>query len=249
MYCLVSDVDGTLLGSGESLCRLNSNLQKIRQELYLVYATGRNLEEFSDALLREPLLVPDAAILNTGADILVNEGGVFKALPEWHERIGRCNYDAAAIKKVLDTIEGMEPHSCMPKYKVSYSAEKNAAALSVRAVEALKLAGFEFKAVFSHNKYLDIIPPLCDKGQAALFLASLKGIHRGDVVVAGDSENDLDMFLAFDHGIMVNNAHDGLRETLKGRDIYRAENPYAAGLLEGLMYYENKGILKGAGIA
>lgn len=249
MYCLVSDIDGTLLGSCEALDNLNANLKKIRESLFLVYATGRNLEEFNDALAVEPLLKPDAAILNTGADIYINENGVFKPAGGWHEKIGKCNYDAAGIKKVLDTIEGMEPHSCMPKYKVSYSAGRNAAALSVRAVEALKEAGFEFKAVFSHEKYLDIIPPLCDKGQAALYLTGIKGIKREEVVVAGDSENDLDMFLCFDHGIMVNNAMDGLKETLKGRAIYRAQEPYAAGLLEGLVYYEKKGILKGAGLA
>lgn len=249
MYCLVSDIDGTLLGSREALNSLNLNLQGIRESIFMVYATGRNLEEFEDALAAEPLLKPDAAILNTGADIFMNKNGFFVAVSEWHEIIGKCNYDAAGIKRVLDTIEGMEPHSCMPKYKVSYSAERNAAALSVRAVEALKRAGFEFKAVFSHDKYLDIIPPLCDKGQAALYLTGLKGIKREKVIVAGDSENDLDMFLCFDHGIMVNNAMDSLKETLKGRDIYRSEKPYAAGLLEGLVYYEKRGILKGAGIA
>ncbi len=249
MYCLVSDIDGTLLGSRDALNRLNASLQGIRESLYLVYATGRNFEEFEEALAVEPLIIPDAAILNTGADIFLNENGVFIPVSEWHEQIGRCNYNAAAIKKVLDTVEGMEPHSCMPKFKVSYSADKNGAALSIRAVEALKQAGFEFKAVFSHNRFLDIIPPLCDKGQAALYLTGLKEIKRENVIVAGDSENDLDMFLAFDHGIMVNNAMDGLKETLKGRDIYRANEPYAAGLLEGLVFYEKRGILKGAGTA
>jgi hydroxymethylpyrimidine pyrophosphatase-like HAD family hydrolase len=56
------------------------------------------------------------------------------------------------------------------------------------------------------------------------------------VVVAGDSANDLDMFVLPFKGIVVGNAEPALRQ-LASENIYQAGGRYAAGVLEGLHYW------------
>jgi sucrose-phosphate synthase len=55
-------------------------------------------------------------------------------------------------------------------------------------------------------------------------------------VVAGDSGNDVEMFVAPFRGIVVGNADEDLKR-LSGPHIYKAEKAHAAGLLEGLRYW------------
>lgn len=56
------------------------------------------------------------------------------------------------------------------------------------------------------------------------------------VVVSGDSGNDVDMFIPPFRGIIVGNADADLR-VLAGPHVYQAQARYAAGVLEGLQHW------------
>ncbi|MGD0566730.1 MAG: HAD-IIB family hydrolase, partial [Candidatus Goldiibacteriota bacterium] len=91
--------------------------------------------------------------------------------------------------------------------------------------------------ITSHGIYLDILPENCDKGKAARYTAEKFGITEDDVVVAGDSGNDVDMFSSFTKGIIVGNAREEMTAVLKDSGHYRAKAHYASGVLEGLIHY------------
>ena len=56
--------------------------------------------------------------------------------------------------------------------------------------------------------------------------------------MAGDSANDLDMFVAPFKGIVVGNAEAVLRDLATQHEyIYQARATHAAGVLEGLRYW------------
>jgi sucrose-6F-phosphate phosphohydrolase len=238
MTALVTDIDGTLTGHDRGLKELNSYLSLHREEFYIVYATGRCLEEFYEINSAGLLIDPDAAIINTGADILVKEGRKYVSLDGWHTKIDDTTWDSGLAAKILAQVPGITAQAHLSRYKVSFFTDPaESAAAGDRVREALNGAGIRAKIIISHGKFVDILPEKCDKGEAAAYLLKLKKISFKDVIAAGDSENDLDMFMKFEKGIVVSNARAELKEQLKGRDVFFAPCNCAAGILEGLKYY------------
>lgn len=238
MTALITDIDGTLTGHEQGLRELNAYLRARRKDFYLVYATGRCLEEFMDIAGSEMLLPPDAAIINTGADILLYSGGRYKSLSEWHENIADETWDSARADKILSQVKGVTSQAHISKYKVSYFTDPMDAGDAGNGVkEALFTAGIKAKVIISHRKFVDILPEKCDKGEAAVFLIKTAGIKAGEVIAAGDSENDLDLFMKFRRGIVVSNALENLKKSLNSKGLFFAERPSAAGILEGLRHY------------
>jgi sucrose-phosphate synthase len=238
MTALITDIDGTLVGDAGGLNALNEYISARRKAFYLVYATGRCLEEYLEVLGRGILILPDAAIINTGADILVNTGNKPESVKEWHAKIGDVTWRADKVIKALSGVDGITTQLHLSENKVCYFVDPAAAGeAGARVKAALKKAGIKAKVIISHGKYIDILPEKCDKGEAAAFLIKRAGIKNGDVITAGDSENDLDLFMKFKRGIVVSNALEKLKSSLKGKGFYFAGSPCAAGILEGLKHY------------
>ena len=57
------------------------------------------------------------------------------------------------------------------------------------------------------------------------------------VLVAGDSANDLAMFEISSRGIVVGNARAELREAVKSETAYQASGRHASGVIEGLRHW------------
>jgi hydroxymethylpyrimidine pyrophosphatase-like HAD family hydrolase len=100
----------------------------------------------------------------------------------------------------------------------------------------LEAVGQEVSLIYSSNRDLDILPAATNKGTAATYLARHWGIDRDNVIVAGDSGNDLEMFSAGFRGIVVANAQPELR-SLHAGCVYHAQGEFAAGVLEGLRHW------------
>ncbi len=235
---LISDIDNTLTGDSGGLQRFNDFLRARRKEIYLVYATGRSFEFYREVAEGEGLEQPDALILNTGSDIYFRKDGNYFVDGAWHEKIKNDTWDIERINAALSGVGGVAMQEHVYEFKVSYYIDANEqAGARARVVDTLRKNSIRANVVTSHGKYLDILPFGCDKGEAALYFVRKKGLDPGQVVVAGDSENDFDMFYKFNKGIVVNNALKELKDMLKGRGGYFAERSCARGVLEGLKYY------------
>ncbi|MEI7541651.1 MAG: HAD-IIB family hydrolase [bacterium] len=245
MNIIISDIDGTLLGDRVGLADFNQYIEGIRDKVFLVYATGRSYGEYLNALKEEGLILPNAVITSTGADIYLKNKDTYEMDKKWHEIIGSNAWNVDLVRNLLDKLPELISQTAKNDYKASYYLNnKHLKTLEIKVIELIKSIGIKAKVISSHGIYLDILPENCDKGEAAVYLVKKLKMSHSDVIVAGDSENDVDLFRKFKHGIIVGNAHLAMKELLKGNDYYEATAHAAAGLLEGLRYYAGKNIFK-----
>jgi sucrose-phosphate synthase len=95
-----------------------------------------------------------------------------------------------------------------------------------------------YSLIYSHNKYLDILPYRASKGKAIRYLSYKWEIPLAHFLVCGDSGNDEEMLRGEPKAIVVGNYSSEL-ESLKGlRNIYFAKQKYAHGILEGIERYK-----------
>jgi sucrose-6F-phosphate phosphohydrolase len=241
----ITDIDGTLLGDTAGLDMFNRYFRPLRQQVKLIYASGRNYDECMDAIKNGGLLYPDAIIASTGADIYIKKNGSYVLDLAWHGRLSSSGWDKSRLQNALSRVEGISPQQVESDFKISYFISMaSQEEIRNRAAVVLSEGNLDAKLIASHGLYLDVLPAGCDKGEAALYLLEKMGAAVEDTLVAGDSENDADLFIKFKHGVIVGNAHQGLRDMLKGSDHYEAKNECAAGVLEGMKYYINTGIFK-----
>jgi len=243
MIALITDIDGTLIGDAAGLSVFNNFLKKYRERVFLTYATGRNYEHYCSVFKCEGLLNPDAMILNTGADVYMKKHGRYTVDESWHDVIKDESWDIGKIEEALKGVGNISVQEYTYKYKLSYYINMDKAESVKESVsKVLDDNGIKAKVIISHAAYVDILPEKCDKGEAAIFLMNKMKIPAYRVIVAGDSENDLDLFLKFKKGIIDANALFELKDSLRDRNFYLAKNECASELLEGFRYYIEKGI-------
>lgn len=253
---LATDMDGTLLGDRAGLRRLSSWLSNNPKTLFVV-ATGRS----ADAALRElrawnaPL--PDFLIADVGSSIYrMDASGRPQLISSWHRHLAK-DWRRADCELLLSPNPSLtlQPRSTQTPFKLSFFMHQPRTNLLVgiggsaptaplndrhneqiakKVENCLAAAGLRARTVHSHGNFLDILPVASGKALAVDFLRKRFGIHRGQVVAAGDSGNDADLLRYAACGIVVANYSREL-ETLRAQSgLYWARNPCAAGVLEGL---------------
>jgi len=247
---IVCDIDDTLVGDRGALTRLLDLIQRARQRVGFVVATGRSVALANDILQREGILRPDMLITSVGTEI--HEGPYLDPAAGWTHHIG-YRWDRDGVVKALSDVPGLKlqgpegQRSCKVSYYVDgHSAAPDAAdpaqeggRIIQREVERrLRDAGIRFNTIFSHGQYLDVLPLRASKGKAIRYLADKWEIPVGRVLVAGDSGNDEEMLRGNTLGVVVGN-HSAELEVLRGQPrIYFASGHYAAGILEGIAHYD-----------
>lgn len=89
----------------------------------------------------------------------------------------------------------------------------------------------------SYDTYIDVLPARLGKGQAVSFLQKQLGLSQGQVVVAGDSGNDRQMFETGFKGVVPVNALDELKSLARQPWHYHSPYPAALGVLDGLRQF------------
>ena len=234
---LVSDLDGTLLGDEEALGRFAEWYKTHRASLRLVYATGRFYDSVAALIESTSLPEPDAVIGGVGTEIHSYPDG------EHVEHWPRClsHWDPEGIQTVLAEFDELEPQpgEFQTEFKLSYYAHDLAEQFLVKLRRNLASAGHDVETIYSSNRDLDMLPPGVSKGSATACLVSRWRLRPRQVLVAGDTGNDLSMFMRGYHGIVVGNAHEELK-SLRYANVYHLEHAYADGVLDGLQYWLNE---------
>ncbi len=239
-WCLVTDLDGTLLGESSSTLELRDAIRRARAELSAgelrwVIATGRAIDDTKEGLLEAGLSLTDfdAFITSVGAELRF--GPEDPADPSFFAHLSQSGFDAAAVRERLDALPAMRlqpEHEQLP-HKVSYFVEESAQARQ-RVIDALADLPFSTRCVFCLDNYLDVAPSNGTKGGAVEFLRRHWGLTPDAVVAAGDSGNDLSMLQASWRAIVVGNGASQLRSLRAKPGVTFARAKYAAGVLEGL---------------
>lgn len=239
---LITDLDNTLVGDDQSLALLNQQLQQNRSQIKLVYSTGRSLFLYQELTKTHNLLIPDALITSVGTEIYFNLEQ-FTLDPDWCKLLsqGWQREKAVAIAQQFPELQS-QPESEQNPFKISFYITSDLATRVLPQLRlALKNAGLATKLVYSAAQDLDILPIRGDKGSALQYLRQKWQLTPQNIVAAGDSGNDIALLTGEHCSIVVGNAKPELlkwyQEQANPR-VYLAKAGYAAGILEGLRYFE-----------
>lgn len=261
MKILATDLDRTLLPNGSwpadpGAIELFNELTE-KQNVCVVYVTGRNLALAEGAINEFGIRHPDVLIGDVGTSIRKFEQG------EWHDHHGwedhvknTCpNWDAEAIMSLVEGIDGLveqeREHCSMFKQSYYVDHDRNEAILEV--VEQRVKGKFDEAIIYSFDSQsgdglLDFLPHAATKQTALEYLADQKGVDKGEVVFCGDSGNDVFPLTAGFSGVLVRNADDQLVSNVKQA---MEQNPdlkvyFAKGGFKNLSGYYTSGVIEGA---
>ena len=235
---IITDLDNTLTGDDEALAEF---IELIRNNDHVGFgvATGRRLDSAMELI--EELGLPRPDLIDTDVGTQLHYGEKLTPDRSWMKSIGYA-WKPDEIKEVLKQIPGLHLQSeeFQSKFKISYEFDTNICKKEPSAIpikKKLREAGLRAKVVMSFGVYVDIIPVRggCDLSMRHVLWKW--GFAPERVLVAGDSGNDAGMLLGRTLGVVVANHSKELNRLRKRPRIYFAQASHAAGILEGINYY------------
>ena len=229
-----------------------------REDVTLVYVSGRHRALIEQAIVQFDLPAPDFAIADVGSTVLQvtpsgwqpNDAWDAQIAPDWH---GLAHDDLCRLLSVFPALR-LQPREQQNRYKLSYHvalAEDSPGLM--RAVDArLKEAHIKANLVWSIDEpasvgLLDVLPASANKLHAIRFLMQQQGYQDEDTLFAGDSGNDLDVLLSGIPAVLVANADPQVKSQAAAANpdtLYVARGGYlgmngnySAGILEGVAHY------------
>lgn len=232
---LATDLDGTFAGGTAADRELLQQTLSALPGAVLIYVTGRSVPATREIMKEAPLPHPDLLIADVGTS--VRGGADLEPVREIEAQLDALWPGADTIRARLAGVAGLEEQEVRAPRRVSYWIREGSMDSAIdRAAAAL--GNFSVDLVASANVYLDVLPPGVNKGSTLRRV--LDWLERGDadVVVAGDTLNDLALFETGLCGVVVGNCEEALRERVSGREhLYLAGGEGAAGILEGLRHF------------
>lgn len=237
---LATDLDGTFLaGDSEDRLRLYQLVAR-HPDIQLVFVTGRGLESVLPLLSDPTLPNPSYIICDVGATVV--DGVNRQPLHPLQASIDRRWPGDQAIAAALEPF-GLQRQNVPQERRCSYFCGETAitSALSA-AVESL---GCDL--LYSADLYLDVLPKGVNKGSTLSALIDHLGIDPEQVLVAGDTLNDLSMYQQGFKGVCVGDSEQFLLDATRGNArVLHAEAPGCGGIVEAIEYF---GFLGREGIA
>ncbi|PWR25869.1 HAD family hydrolase [Zavarzinia aquatilis] len=231
---LATDLDGTFLGgdaaSRESLYRSLSE----RDDVLLVFVTGRDIAFIADLVSRPPMPRPRYIVGDVGTSVY--DGMTLEPMAALEEDIAARWQDAGPrVVEMLRDEPGLRLQPTRFRHRVSYDCEPALLAPDLGArVEAAGLDG-----LLSAGRFFDVLPRGIAKGPTLTRLVDHLGIDRKRVLVAGDTMNDLSLFETGFKGVAVGNAEPALALAVSDMpNVYRSRGEGAAGIAEALKHFE-----------
>ncbi|QQS36121.1 MAG: HAD-IIB family hydrolase [Ignavibacteriales bacterium] len=234
---IISDIDHTLLGDHRSLSEFRSLLAKLPNETGFGVATGRTVESAYNVLKEYGVQMPIVIVSSVGSEIYYNYKGEWIYSTGWDAHISHL-WNKQKIIDVLKplTFLQMQEKDKQRKFKVSYYMEENKDRLTKIRHTLLKNK-IKANVIFSHKKFLDILPYRASKGKAIRYLGYRWNIENEKILVAGDSGNDEEMLKGDLLGVVVANYSEELEKIRGSRRVYFAQRSYAGGIIEGINHY------------
>lgn len=261
-FLLCTDLDRTLIPNGkqpESPMASERFRQLVnREEVTLVYVTGRHRALIEQAIAEFDLPTPDFAIADVGTTIYQIDLSGWRQWDEWGEQIAPDWHGLthAGLYHLLSVFPALrlqekEKQNC---HKLSFYVplETDVQRLIGEMNIRLAHAGIRANLIWSIDEatglgLLDVLPVSANKLHAIRFLMQQKGFNHSNTIFAGDSGNDLDVLISDIHSVLVANAdaevkhraanaHPDTLYIAKG-DYLGMNGNYSAGILEGVAHY------------
>jgi sucrose-phosphate synthase len=236
-HFIISDIDNTLIGEeNDRLEEFLDILSKYRKTIGFGVASGRTVDSVRAYLEKYGVHPPDIIISSVGAEIYYGKN--IHYAKGWATHIS-AQWDREKIVSTLKQLPFLtyQEESTQRQFKVSYNMLPGKDRLAT-IHERLLRNKCRYTLIYSHDKYIDILPYRASKGKALRYLSYKWEIPLNNFLVCGDSGNDEEMLRGDPLAVVVGNYSSEL-ERLKGqRNIYFAKKKYAGGILEAIQHYK-----------
>lgn len=229
---LATDLDGTFLGGTADDRQTLYQLIAGNQDIQLVFVTGRGLEAVMP-LLSDPMIpTPDYIICDVGATVV--DGASLQPVQPLQSDIDQRWPGERVVAQAMAAFAGLERQEVPQQRRCSYFCDAGAVtpALSAQA-QALGC-----QVLFSADRYLDLLPAGVNKGSTLQQLVAHLGVDPQQVLVAGDTLNDLSMYAAGFQGVCVGASEPGLLTATQAMPhVMHASEPGCGGILQAIVHF------------
>ena len=237
---LATDLDGTFLAGDPANRQRLYQLVTAHPDIKLVFVTGRGLEVVLPLLADPTIPTPDYIVADVGATIVEGrdcvpvqplQAGIESDWPGEH-----------AVALAMSRFEGIERQEVPQQRRCSYFCTVDAVTDEIRA--AVDLLGCDL--LYSASLYLDVLPRGVNKGSSLKKLVDHIEIDPADVLVAGDTLNDLSMYEQGFKGVCVGESEPALLEATRDRaKVLHSRHTGCGGILEAIQRF---GFLGASGV-
>lgn len=230
---LATDLDGTFLGgSAQHREHLYRTIRE-NDDFRLIFVTGRGVESVLP-LLSDPVIPrPDYIICDVGATVL--DGHTLRPVQPIQNNIELKWPGKRAVMDALKNVKGIRMQAVPQQRRCSFYFDDERIKNEISRLEATM--GCDI--ILSAGKYLDVLPSSVNKGSTLQHLVNLLQVPQHEVLVAGDTLNDLSLYGRGFRGVVVGKAEEALAEAASLLDdVYISETAGAGGILEALDYFE-----------
>lgn len=233
---LATDLDGTFLGGSTADKTALYSLISNREDIQLVFVTGRGIRSVL-TLLEDPALPkPEYIICDVGAT--VTHLASLASVEPVQSAIAKL-WPGEHVRERLKEVKGLLHQEAHQQYRCSYYYDDATDIDTARAVAG----SLHCDLVLSAGKYLDILPKGVNKGNTLQQLLAVLALPHQQVLVAGDSMNDFSMYEMGFKGVVVGEAEPELVARTEGMpNVLQATRSGAGGILEAMEHYPEFGI-------
>jgi glucosylglycerol-phosphate synthase/sucrose-6F-phosphate phosphohydrolase len=230
---LATDLDGTFLG-GSLEARLNLyQLIATRDDIQLVFVTGRGLEDVLPLLADPTIPRPDYIVADVGASVAY--GDTLQPVTEIQESIDVIWPGQRAVAECLEHISALQRQEVPQERRCSFFCDEHHIDDEVRRI----VNSLDCDMLFSAGKYFDVLPKGVNKGSTLEHLLDHLDVPREKVLVAGDTLNDLSMLRLDLNGVCVGKSERELLDVTRDTELtYHARAAGAGGILEAIGHFD-----------
>lgn len=229
---LATDLDGTFLGGSAEHRQTLYQLIAGSQDIQLVFVTGRGLEAVMP-LLSDPLVpTPDYIICDVGGTVV--EGASLQPVQPLQADIDLRWPGERAVAAAMAQFPELERQEVPQQRRCSYFCHHDA--VTPALIEVARTLDCE--VLYSASRYLDLLPAGVNKGSTLKALVAHLGVAHDEVLVAGDTLNDLAMYEAGFQGVCVGDSEPALlAATGELTNAYHATDPGCGGILQAIVHF------------
>lgn len=233
---LATDLDGTFLAGNALDRRQLYRLIETHPGVRTAWVTGRGIETVLP-LLSDPLMpVPDYLICDVGATVLATAG--MQPLQPLQSDIESRWPGEKAVVEAMARFDALVRQDVPQQRRCSYYCEPDDLRRLRPEIEQLAQL-LNCEVLYSADRYLDILPRGTNKGSTLLALTEHMGVAPSQVLVAGDTMNDLSMFGLGFKGVCVAASEPALLEATRDMaEVLHAESIGCAGILAALRHFK-----------
>lgn len=233
---VIADIDNTLIGNDDALHDFFNLISEAEEHVGFGIATGRRFEDVVQLMKDNDFPNPEVLITSVGTEIYYGKNLTLDT--SWEKHID-FRWEPERVREVLDGIDGLfiQEANEQSKYKISYRVDFEVAPKLAQLKKILRESGLRAKCIASLDMFLDIIPSRAGSGISIRHMAYKWGFPLEHILIAGDSGNDEEMLAGSTLGVVVGNYSRELEKLRKYPRVYFAEQSHAAGVIEGIHYY------------